>query len=530
MKKILYYSMLLLSLTGLNACNDFLKEEPRNQISVSQFYATPADATSSVNNLYRTGFPSFYNATSAYMGPVIMDGGYMSGLFDNQYKGQEKFVQDCQNLAIDPIVNNGSLLSVWQNCYVAIGRANNSIKYIPTTPGLATADANRLTAEAKFFRALNYFHLVKMFGGVPMITEPYESIENLYIAKSPEADIYNMIVTDLNAAINEGGLADNPMPKNGFRISKGSVLALLADVYLNMSGLPVNGNKYAEAAATAKLLINNSAYSLIPNGSTPEQSAYNVLRTSDNQNEYLYVIEYNTTISNGGWRPVYNFPNEAATWGEFTYNITDNAYRPVTQILAAYDKINDLRYQEKQYFHTKYTFTKGARKGETVNFVDVTPYFWFEPDALYTTNLSQKDQCHYRLAEMYLIAAEAIAQTTGVNAEAAGYLATIQARASLNKTQAQIVTELLAMTKEAFIREVWKEKIRELIFENKIWNDITRTRFYPTVSGGVFTFVPIIGAVNPWGKTFAEKNLLLPFPNDEIQRNPELVQNPGYVK
>lgn len=528
MKRIIYYSLLTLSFLGMNSCDEFLKEDPRSQISIDQFYKTPSDATSAVNNLYRTGFPSFYNAGSAYMGPTIMDGGYISGLFDNQYKGQEKFVQDSQNLAIDPVVDNGSLLAIWQNCYVAIGRANNAIKYIPTTPGLTDADKNKLLAEARFFRALNYFHLVKMFGGVPLISNPYEAIADLYVPKSPEVDIYNFIIEDLKFAIDDGGLADKPMPKNNFRISKGSATALLADVYLNMSGFPVNGNKYAEAAATAKSLITNPNYSLIQNGATPEQSAYNVLRTSDNQDEYLYVIEYDPTISNGGWRPVYSFPNEAATWGEFTYNITDNAYRPVTQILAAYDKTNDLRAQEKQYFHTTYTFTKGTRKGETITFTDVTPYFWFEPEALYTTNRSQKDQVHYRLAEMYLIAAEAIAQSSGVNAEAVDYLATIKARASMNKTKAQIVTELSALSKDAFITEVWTEKLRELIFENKIWNDITRTKMYPTTVNGTFTWVPFVGAQNPWGKTFAAKNLLLPIPNDEIQRNPKLEQNPGY--
>jgi hypothetical protein len=84
------------------------------------------------------------------------------------------------------------------------------------------------------------------------------------------------------------------------------------------------------------------------------------------------------------------------------------------------------------------------------------------------------------------------------------------------------------LSKDQFIKEVWTEKLRELIFENKIWNDITRTRMYPTTVNNVFTFVPFVGAQNPWGKTFATKNLLLPFPNDEIQRNPKLVQNTGY--
>jgi len=169
MKNLIYCSVLSLSLMGLNSCNGFLKEEPRSQISVDQFYATPADAASAVNNLYKTGVPSFYNAGSAYMGPTIMFGGYISGLFDNQYKGQEKFVQDAQNLAIDPVVDNGTLLSVWQNCYTAIGRANDAIKYVPKTPDLTVTEIGQLMAEAKFFRALNYFHLVKLFGQVPLI-------------------------------------------------------------------------------------------------------------------------------------------------------------------------------------------------------------------------------------------------------------------------------------------------------------------------------------------------------------------------
>lgn len=526
MKKIFYSIIFCLAVLGLQSCSDFLNEEPVSEISTDQFFTSKADAQSAVNNLYRTGFPELYNAGSAYMGPTVMYGGYMSGLYDNQYKGQERFVQDCQNIGVDPVINNGALLSVWELCYRAVTRANAAIKYIPTTPGLTEAEADKLLAEARFFRALNYFHLTKMFGKLPLITEPYESLEDLYVAPSAEADIYDLIVEDLTFALNEGGLTDAPMPANGFRISKGSVSALLADVYLNMSGYPVQTNMYAQAAATAKSLITNTAYSLIQNGSDmvlhPEESAYNVLRTSDNQSEYLYVVEYDASIATGGWRPTYCFPNEAATWGEFTYSIACYTYRPVTQILSAYDFTNDLRAQEKQYFHTNYTFTKGARIGETINFVDVAPYFWFEPAALYTTNVSQKDQCHYRLAEMYLIAAEAIAQTDGVTEEAAGYLAEIKARASLNQTKEEIVTELLALSTEDFITEVWTEKIRELIFENKIWNDITRTRMYPTTVAGNFTFVPVVGATNPWGKTFTEKSLVLPYPDAEVQRNPLL--------
>jgi hypothetical protein len=525
MKKILVLAACVL---GTVSCESFLEENPRSSISTSAFFASAADGYASVNILYRNGFPSYYDAGSAYVGPNVMYGGYKSGFFDNLYKGQEIFVQYCQNLDIDANVSNSQLQGIWEPAYKAIVReANFAIKYLPGCPGLSDGEKKRLMAEAKFFRALNYFYLVKMFGAVPIIREPYESLDGLYVRRSTEANVYAFITEDLEDALNNGGLPDVPMPQNGFRVSRGSVSALLADVYLNMAGYPVNDvSKYAEAARVAKTLTNNPAYGLIQHADKEGHSAYNILRTSDSEKEYLYTVEYNTTISDGGWRPTYALPNEASTWGEFTYNITCFVYDPVTTLHQAYDSTNDLRYQEGQYFHSSYTQVKGASAGTVRNLNGKRPYFWFEEEALLNTRRSGKDQVHYRLAEMYLIAAEAIAQTSGVTDEAAGYLAEIEARASLNRTKDQIKAELLTLSKDDFIREVWTEKIREFIFENKIWNDITRTRKYPAVVAGRFTFVDLIGAQNPWGKTFTEEDLYFPICSQEMQRNPELSADP----
>jgi hypothetical protein len=530
MKKILFL-IGIISVLGITSCSSFLEEDPRNQRAAKTNFTSAADGYAAVNILYHSdhGFPNYFNAGSAYVGPNIMYGGYLSGLFDNEYKGQEIFVQYCQNLSLDANVSNSQLQGMWEPTYRAIVRdANYAIKYLPTCIGLSEAEKNKLIAESKFFRALNYFYLVKMFGPVPIIEEPYESLDNLYVPRSTEAHVYEFIVKDLEDALATDGLADVPMYENGFRISKGSVSALLADVYLNMAGYPVSdASKYAEAARVAKTLINNSNYRLIQSVDKGDNSVYNILRTSNTQDEYLYQIEYDASIADGGWRPTYCFPMTAATWGEFRYNITCLVYDPVDVLHAAYDIPNDLRHQEHQYFHSKYTQTKGDNAGKVRDLGGWRPYFWYEADAMLNSNgRSVKHQVHYRLAEMYLIAAEAIAQTAGVTDEAAGYLAEIEARASLNKTKDQIKSELKALSKDNFIKEVWREKIREFIFENKIWNDITRTRMYPAKVGNQFTFVNVIGAQNPWGKTFAEKNLLFPICSQEMQRNPALSEPP----
>ena len=132
---------------------------------------------------------------------------------------------------------------------------------------------------------------------------------------------------------------------------------------------------------------------------------------------------------------------------------------------------------------------------------------------------------------MLLIAAEAIAQSEGVTNEAVTYLADVRSRAYWQTDRNEIISELQGLSKDQFIEEVWKERYRELPFDFATWPDIQRTRKYPVTSmsnPGEVNFVDLIGHQNPFGATFQEYHLLWPIPNTVLQKNPELVQNPGY--
>lgn len=527
MKKII---ILFAGLMFMASCEDFLEEKPKSEMSVNQYFSDPSHAQNAVNSLYRDGVPGFFGAGSAYRGTTMMIGGYMSGFFDNEYKGQEVHVEECHNLTLDPVNMSGYLDGIWDPCYTAISRANNAIKYVPETPGLSDAKNKELEAQARFFRALNYFHLVKTFGGVPLITEPYESTGNMYLERADASQIYNLIIEDLKFAINQGGLGNQPMPMNNFRVSEGSARAMLADVYLTMSGHPVQANHYGDAADVARDIINSGNYGLIEHGEELSNSAYNKMRTSENEREYLYVIEYESGIAESGWLPTYSYPNRAATWGIFQYSITNNAYRPVEELLDVYDPANDLRMQEKQFFHTNLTYMEDGE--EVTRTYDVSPYLWHDDEALFETGRAGKDVAVYRYAEVLLIAAEAIARSEGVTSEAVGYLADVRNRAYWETDRADIVSELSGLSEQAFVEEVWKERLRELPLEYRIWNDIQRTRKYPLTdenNPGEVTFVDVVGQSNVWGKTFEEKHLLFPISNNEMQRNPNLTQNPGYT-
>lgn len=528
MKKIFYWT-LAVALTLLSACNDFLEEKPASEITRENFFKSQHDAYAAVNVLYRKGCLDLLNSGSYVGSRYMYSTGFRSGLIDNPHgRGNNPVISHIQTLTINPVTDNNDIQSLWSGPYEAIVRnANFALEGLPSCPGLTDDERRQLIGEASFFRALNYFFLVQTWGPVPLVLHSYTSLDDLYTPRSSEKRVYQQILSDLEVAL-EAGLPDRPMPANGYRVSKGSVLALAADVCLNMAGYPVRDeSKYADAARYAKALIDNPNYALIEHGgdmSDPaqwEKSAYNTLRTSDNEKEYLFVYEYDPVIANGREKPTWCLPFEASSWG-FKYNVYINAWQPHAILQAAYDADADLRYQEKQYFHSSYTTPDGER-----HTFEKMAYFWWEDKALLETARSEKDFTLYRLAEMYLIAAEAIVRSGGSQDEAAGYLATIESRASLREDYAAIRQRLAALPTEAFVDEVLKEKIREILFEFKLWNDIARTRKYPALTAdGQFTFVPLIGAVNPFGATYREDNLYFPYPDQVKQRNPLISEPP----
>ena len=156
---------------------------------------------------------------------------------------------------------------------------------------------------------------------------------------------------------------------------------------------------------------------------------------------------------------------------------------------------------------------------------------WHNDEALFESGQSGKDLCVYRYAELLLIAAEAIARSEGVTSEAVNYLADVRSRGLWQTDRSDIVAELNTLSVDEFVREVWRERLRELPLEFKIWSDIQRTRKFPVteeVNKGEINFVDVVGHTNVWGKTFEEKHLLFPISENERQRNPNLLQNEGY--
>ena len=224
---------------------------------------------------------------------------YLTGFFSNEFNGQERQVDLAQQLAITPENVDSDLNELWADLYRGIAGANLAIANIPETPGLTDAERTNLLAQASFFRAFAYFNLVRFFGDVPLIVEPIAGLDEIIKPRDPLASVYELILSDLTVATQEGSLPSGNMVDNGYRITNETAQMLLADVYLTMSGFPLQQDNYANAATAARAVINSGAYALLPHdldgagGVDFENSAYNKMRKSKTiAEDYIYQIEY----------------------------------------------------------------------------------------------------------------------------------------------------------------------------------------------------------------------------------------------
>lgn len=509
MKSIKLFALLAVGLL-LTSCNDWLQENPRSFNEGEMF--TDAEIEARVNSLYRRGvLVEMANAGSAYIGPTASVNGMLTGYFTNSYEGQETHCKYAGELTRQEHTNDISARmteTTWERCYQAIVISNQVIN---------TVKSPKFVAEAKFFRAFNYFYLVKMFGDVPLIlnyTENAES-ENLTMPRTNKDEVIAQVKKDLNEAVAD--LDNKSFKNNGHRISKAVAAMLLADVSLYTGD-------YQNAEKFAKVVINTPEMALLKNGETAADSYINQLRTKDDNSEVVYAYEFNNANSTSGWWPTYAF-NASATGAFKKYSIFERVYGVANGFLDIYEE-NDLRIQNQQFFVWKYEYDY-AHDGTVDHMVWEASdknapgsFYFYDKEAMEVTGRGTHDFNVYRLAEAYLIAAEAIAQNSGVTAEALGYLNALQTRAG----------ETLTTTtdKTAFIEAVWTERLKEFPLEFKIWDDCVRTGKFPKISANGVQYVDLATATNARGASFSGKSLLWPIGVLQLQRNPNLTQNPGY--
>lgn len=294
MKKI-FFAIVLLGVFG--ACKkSFLDRTPIASKVEEDFYKTPADAFQALVSAYSVLDISGYGniALSSEIASDNCFGG--GGNADNGFKQWDRFQ-----------TYNDHNTDAWTKYYQGIYRANVLLQKIEGVSfGNDTATKRQYIAEAHFLRAYFYFDLVRMFGHVPLITQPIEG-SNYYVPQASADSVYMTIAADLKMAI-AGCMStsfSSMSSANYGRATKWAAEALLGRVYLYYTGY-YGKNDLAgvytkqDALAALKDVIANSGYGLVDKYANLFRASGAGSFAGQNNKEGVFVIQY-TNAGLGNW-------------------------------------------------------------------------------------------------------------------------------------------------------------------------------------------------------------------------------------
>ncbi|GAA3923706.1 RagB/SusD family nutrient uptake outer membrane protein [Chitinophaga oryziterrae] len=266
----------LLSLSIIwTSCKNDLNLVSKDSITDATFWKTGSDFKLAANNLYN-GLDRF-------------------GSEDTESDIAFNFPNSVSNGNLQP----SEISDQWNSSYGYIRSANNILE-----KGAASTDAEikRYMAEAKFFRAWYYWKLLRIYGGVPLITKVLSADDPaLFTARSSRTETADLILKDLDEAKNDLPVQSDLPSSDIGRITKGAALALAARVALfegswEKSRGGANATIYLDMAITASsVLINSGTYDLYT-GSASQSYRYLFLEAGDDSRETILDRRYARNI------------------------------------------------------------------------------------------------------------------------------------------------------------------------------------------------------------------------------------------
>jgi hypothetical protein len=487
------------------SCSEkYLELTPSDVLTNANFFRTESDAQSALIGVYGQLQPE---ATYGNLIDAANLDWTMSGDLYEQDQNTPRVQLEMLSLPADNIYIN----QMYTGLYQGISRANFVIERVGKMENLGAQVKPVILAQAKFLRALFYYKLVNYFGGVSLITTELNATSKLDIPRSPAAEVWKLIESDLTEAA--AVLPTAWQGNNIGRATKGAALGFLVKSYLWQQ-------KYAPAVTTSEQIVNLNLYGLLPN-------FRDVFRkTNENNRELLFSTQYSSVSdgSEGGGLDVRSAPRGAP--GTFIGRGANSNFVPQTAWINAFERdangrIKDLRYwgviigpgephQEMTAFVMPLTFPNPHTRTGYI----VTKY-WFEASPV----SSPQNAPILRYAEALLNYAEALNET-GRSSDAMRQVNILRARAGLTPKP-------LDLPKDQVLDAIFYERRMEFTWEpTGAFSDLNRRgRFMDFVKANRVDYPNIQAETKPWLK---ERPILLPIPQAAFDVNKSLVQNPGY--
>jgi starch-binding outer membrane protein, SusD/RagB family len=495
-KHILYLTVIATGGLLLGSCSkSFIDVKPKGTALEENYYR---NATEAYNGLVAAYDPLGAECGGTYSNKI----GPLNSASDDCYAGGGSSSdvpawQAWNNYTLDAA--NGIQADFWSHGFTGVYRANVLLSKLPAVP-MDDALKSRFTAEAKFLRAYFYFDLVRYFKNVPLFLAPVSPGEMFSVTQAPPAEVWAQMEKDLKEAIPDLPVSV-PVAENG-RVTRLAATALLGKVILFQN----DESRMQEAADLFDQVNSSPNYELLDD--------YSQIFRPDNKFNKESVFEIvHTAKAISGWGSWPNFEGNVYTQmvGPRAYSgsiyMVGWGFNPLTPELISVLK-NDPRYEyttynvdemiksgaassyEKGYQNTGYFVKKYAPLIEFYNTAGAG-----DPVLNYPN-----DYIEIRLADTYLMEAEALVRAGGNTAKAQEYLDKVRARVGLAPVPATL-------------DNIYKERRLELATEGHRFFDLVRTGQAAT-------------ALASKGFT-AGKNEILPIPLGELT-NTQLVQNPGY--
>ncbi len=486
MKSIKFFFFILLGLfTQMSCVKDRLEPESEVFIDDAAAFSTPERTISAVQGLYAGVKGPFYSGASNQ---------FLAGRYHvfQDVRGED-FLNETNNGVTGLSTWNFSVQSatneveyIWGSGYQAINRINVVLQGLQGAP-VSDQLKTEYSAEARFLRALVYHSLVTLYArpywdgngskpGLVIYTEAQTTPGgNNNRGRSTVAQVYDLILSDLNFAETNLPATYSSAQANVLRAHKNAAIALKTRVYLHMQ-------RYADVISEANKIVSATAPFKAPTGvpHTLEPDILNVFRSGGNTLENIFSLSFSTQNLPGTQNSLHQYYSPGSTGGNGDYSLNTT-----TGILA----------------NPGWTATDRRRTA----FVEVIgTKTWLRKWTANTDNVPI-----IRYSEVLLNLAEALARNNGVDARAIALLNAVRKRSDPAVT-------LAPATQQDLIDAILLERRIELIGEGLRSRDIAR----------LGQTIPAKGAAPSVAPTAAQ--YVWPIPVSELLANPSVEQNPGY--
>ncbi len=462
MKKILVLASLATLL--MTSCGDsFFDLEPASSVTIDKVYKTASDYNVAVIGCYAKlqSQVNFYTECCEYRSDNLSLGAPTAGTQDRY---------DIDHFTEKP--SNGILSSYWANFNNNVYRCNLLLDQIDGA-NFAENLKKQYKGEAMFVRALNYFNMYRIWGGVPATKHVVSAAEALKVTRYSDEQMFDLIAGDLKEIVDNNYLPETYSSADMGRATSGAAKALLGKVYLTF-------HKWNEAKDVLSQLIGK--YQLV----SPIAQVFDV--DNKNNNEIIFAIHFNKEIEGEGHSYWYNLTNASDDTNQTSSLLNTFPTGDARKDLITYVQVEkNVRLMNKFYDTKSPTFKTVGNDQILLRYADVLLMY---AEAL---NEIQYDASEGSLALKYL---NAVRQRAGIS----------------NLTVKQLPTQ------EKFRKGILVERQREFPYEGQRWFDLVRMGFAKSVM-----------AEN--GVEIKDYQLLFPIPQQEIEKVGDksiLWQNPGY--